>query len=1096
MPTVLSSHRAATVRPAAGRLVWVVVAVALLAPSSALASHSIVFSSADFSTLGLRPVSASVGQARAQLLARLPSRAGRLLDAALSQASAATTRGQQLHSDAFVLRSAFAAERVLASWQAVHRGERAAIGAGGAVSVTGSRKRAAVQVLWRDGARLGLIVLIATRDTGTARSTAISYAQLAESYLNTPLPTTAWDKVLDQIRPDGTVSKQTALQAFALSYGPLPGVVVPSGRSTVAESGDLAGDWVLQYLPGLPRRLQLVIYRDLGLTPPAATAHAASYGDPEFTPDATLTAEANGWATFYSNPNYLGHALGLQIVAGNTTAVVPGVAADSYPVNAAGAYSPTGPYCRIRVVQVTPATLQHVLAHEVFHCEEFDLYHDAVHLPAWVLEGLAEWAAQTVEPSTIYAHQNLEPYFGSSSTPLFTRSYDAEGFWGHVQDTVGGLWKKIGDVLTASGNEFKYAVAGGITVPFLSTWGSSVFNLTTGGLPWETVSPSVTTYSPPVVKIAPSLPGRQEVEAVPYTTAQYVVVSEASTPLLHASITGSARLSTTYNYTDLSDAWFCTSESCQCPPGDQSSIPFHDPLTSRATLGLTGDPSGGTKGTLTAYPLSAFCKPVAPPPPPPGTGTAGSGGDPHLIDFDGAVFDLQQAGEFTLLKSTQDDLEIQVRQQPEAGCSGPTSVAFNTAAAMRVGSATVEVDLHGQSGLLTYLNKARVHAAEVSLGHGHLSVVGSGGHQVVEVVWPDGSSVNAGRGFGGTLDISVHLARGRRGHVQGLLGNWGVPASSEFVGRDGRGYAQGTITGGTAHDFNVRYHQFAASWRITQRESLFRYPHGKSTSSYTIRDFPEKPLTVATLPAPRLAAGQKACTAAGITNAEMYDACVLDVGATCDPGFAAGDEQLGQATGLPVTVPGTADIFGAGQAQPPALDGNPGPGTGGGTVPPDVSFASAAGEVLTVPSVTGAVYCDSSMVRTATPNGPCGGDSSATDLNPVGAISGIVDTNSNDFLTGVFLSGAPPTGSPPASLNFSSSAIGADYTTLSPQLGQTFLIGNGRTSSGTLHQIIVPAGATRLSLGIADGYDFEGDPGYYDDDGGAYQASVDFGTSG
>jgi len=66
---------------------------------------------------------------------------------------------------------------------------------------------------------------------------------------------------------------------------------------------------------------------------------------------------------------------------------------------------------------------------------------------------------------------------------------------------------------------------------------------------------------------------------------------------------------------------------------------------------------------------------------------------------------------------------------------------------------------------------------------------------------------------------------------------------------------------------------------------------------------------------------------------------------------------------------------------------------------------------------------------------------------------------------------------------------------LSPRLGQTYIDGTGRTGSGTLHQIIVPAGATRLFLGIADGSYFAGDPGYYDDDGGAYHASVDVGAS-
>jgi hypothetical protein len=252
---------------------------------------------------------------------------------------------------------------------------------------------------------------------------------------------------------------------------------------------------------------------------------------------------------------------------------------------------------------------------------------------------------------------------------------------------------------------------------------------------------------------------------------------------------------------------------------------------------------------------------------------------------------------------------------------------------------------------------------------------------------------------------------------------------------------------------------------------------------------------------------RRRATRLGITNAHVFDDCEVDVGATGDTGFAGGDRRLQkllgiQATPAPtprqvfsVTIPGTADIFGAGQAQPPSLKGNPGLGTGGGTLAPDVSFVATRGEVLTVPSVTGAVYCDSTMLLTATPNGPCASNSAGTALDPVGPISGIVDSDSNDFLTGVFLSSAQPTGAPPASLDFSSAANGAGYTMLSPRLGQTFFVGNGRTSSGTLHQIIVPAGATRLFLGIADGSYFEGDPGYYDDDGGAYQASVDLGAS-
>ena len=195
-----------------------------------------------------------------------------------------------------------------------------------------------------------------------------------------------------------------------------------------------------------------------------------------------------------------------------------------------------------------------------------------------------------------------------------------------------------------------------------------------------------------------------------------------------------------------------------------------------------------------------------------------------------------------------------------------------------------------------------------------------------------------------------------------------------------------------------------------------------------------------------------------------------------------------------VAVSGTADIFGAGLTQVPALGSS---GTtmnpGGGTLPPGVSFVASPGEYVRFPSVTGAVYCDSSMMPTATPNGPCGSfNPGGTSLDAVGPISGITDAQSNDFLTGVFVGAGPPSGSPPASLDFSSTAIGANYLTLAPLLDQVFFIGSGTTSAGALHAVTAPPGATRLFLGIADGSSFDGPPSDYDDNGGTYQASVDF----
>jgi Putative Flp pilus-assembly TadE/G-like len=69
---------------------------------------------------------------------------------------------------------------------------------------------------------------------------------------------------------------------------------------------------------------------------------------------------------------------------------------------------------------------------------------------------------------------------------------------------------------------------------------------------------------------------------------------------------------------------------------------------------------------------------------------------------------------------------------------------------------------------------------------------------------------------------------------------------------------------------------------------------------------------------------------------------------------------------------------------------------------------------------------------------------------------------------GVFLGPDDPRNSPaPPDLDFSSQAS-RDYLSLSPQLKQTFFIGDGRTSGGVQQRIVVPPGATRLYLGSMD----------------------------
>jgi hypothetical protein len=91
------------------------------------------------------------------------------------------------------------------------------------------------------------------------------------------------------------------------------------------------------------------------------------------------------------------------------------------------------------------------------------------------------------------------------------------------------------------------------------------------------------------------------------------------------------------------------------------------------------------------------------------------------------------------------------------------------------------------------------------------------------------------------------------------------------------------------------------------------------------------------------------------------------------------------------------------------------------------------------------------------------------------------------FLVGVFLGATEPADPAPSILDFTSNA---DFTSLSPLIGQTFFIGDGASNTGfggngPRQEFVVPNGATRLYLGFADAYAFVGDPGYYSDNGGS-----------
>jgi len=106
-------------------------------------------------------------------------------------------------------------------------------------------------------------------------------------------------------------------------------------------------------------------------------------------------------------------------------------------------------------------------------------------------------------------------------------------------------------------------------------------------------------------------------------------------------------------------------------------------------------------------------------------------------------------------------------------------------------------------------------------------------------------------------------------------------------------------------------------------------------------------------------------------------------------------------------------------------------------------------------------------------------------ISSFGGISGYRGTQG--ALVGVFLTGDIPASGAPDRIDFAPSGVGINFEMLTPGLGQVFFIGNGVNADNVRQQFIAPIGATRVFIGITDAFGFNGAPGAFDDNDGAYQ---------
>ncbi len=131
------------------------------------------------------------------------------------------------------------------------------------------------------------------------------------------------------------------------------------------------------------------------------------------------------------------------------------------------------------------------------------------------------------------------------------------------------------------------------------------------------------------------------------------------------------------------------------------------------------------------------------------------------------------------------------------------------------------------------------------------------------------------------------------------------------------------------------------------------------------------------------------------------------------------------------------------------------------------------GTAFTFNTINGNVSHDPTLA-TYSPDGDLKDIGSNTNGSENGISDAVAPINA---LMGVFLTDEQPNlSSAPTRLDFST-AMSRDFSTLKPQLKQTFFIGDGVDSKGNPQNIIVPAGATRFYLATWDFYEWNNNQG-------------------
>jgi hypothetical protein len=348
-----------------------------------------------------------------------------------------------------------------------------------ALGVRASALRKAQRIVWREGPVTGEIVAV-----GVAKGDGLvgSLQDLVRARVRRTLGRSAWDALQGRVAGrGGRADAATAVQAFSLAVAPLPGVRVPKGPKGSIPEGTLAISWMLanygRLTPGVRQAFDKAVRRAFGLS-----GHPAAAG-------AKLDAIKAQAIAFVAQKAGVDFTLPVSIVRGYPAG---GRGAAALGLDAAGTYHSSQPAARC-VISVRANASRTLIAHEVFHCLQVQLAGRADALPsldsgrAWLGEGSASYAG------CLFSQDGAAPYkrayagyLEQPTTPLAGRTYDAVGFFAHLDQVGAGALGTVKRAIDAPSMAAAYPALvneGGSDI--FGSWASSLYRTPARGTAWD-----------------------------------------------------------------------------------------------------------------------------------------------------------------------------------------------------------------------------------------------------------------------------------------------------------------------------------------------------------------------------------------------------------------------------------------------------------------------------------------------------------------------------------------------------------------------------------------------------------------------------------